>query len=68
MYCKDCKWRDASRWCQNKKLTDDSTLKDDSDILLYEFMEGGGFWVGPLFGCVHFEDKYIFKYEHFDRL
>lgn len=28
-----------------------------SDVLTYPYQEGGSFWVGPNFGCVHHEPK-----------
>jgi hypothetical protein len=31
--------------------------EDRQDMLIYDYNEGGGFKVGALFGCVHFEAK-----------
>jgi hypothetical protein len=40
---------------------DEGRLEDDNgeekDMLVYPYLEGGWFWVGPLFGCVHFKKK-----------
>jgi hypothetical protein len=43
----------AGGLCQSEKLVED--LGDDygADMLIYEYLEGGGFWTGPDFGCVH---------------
>jgi len=57
--CKSCKFRDKSGHCISTKLADDWGQRDDEkqDMLLYDFSEGGGFWVGPEFGCVHHQAK-----------
>ena len=66
-YCKDCKFRDAEdfqytnresgkRRCLSPKLTSDSYNNPEysaDDSLIYAYDEGGGFYVGDLFGCVH---------------
>ena len=56
-YCETCKYRDERGRCTNKKLDDDFFYSDEEaiDMLLYGYMEGGGFWVGKKFGCVHYE-------------
>jgi hypothetical protein len=53
--CKNCKFRDVSGYCINEKLSEDYGQTDDEkqDMLLYDYSESGGFWVGPEFGCVH---------------
>ena len=58
--CKNCKWRDDNGYCYNdeKIHEDDSRSKHYlNDHLVYDYLESGGFWVGPEFGCVHFEQK-----------
>lgn len=64
--CKDCKhWRaegDMGRatydpigkqggYCFSTKLTEESPY--ELDALVYSFAEGGAFWTGPNFGCIH---------------
>ena len=58
-YCETCKYRDERGRCTNKKLDEDYGYNDEEaiDMLLYDYMEGGGFWVGQKFGCVHYENK-----------
>lgn len=41
--------------CGSEKLTEDYGLGHGADMLVYPFMEGGDFWTGPQFGCVHHE-------------
>jgi len=55
-HCKDCKWRDEDGNCNNDKLHEDSPeyRSKANDHLIYSYYEGGDFWVGPDFGCVHF--------------
>lgn len=63
-YCKDCKFREAQpsplkankHLCTCPKLTSDSYDSKEyykDDALIYEYDEGGGFYVGDRFGCVH---------------
>jgi len=62
--CKDCKYRNTARECENPKLHESSCCEDKvcigreakKDHLVYSYSEGGGFSVGDLFGCVHFEE------------
>ena len=53
--CGTCKHRDADGHCQNDKLAENWWHEEDgkADMLIYDYIEGGGFWVGELFGCVH---------------
>ena len=53
--CKTCTKRDKKGRCQSEKLDEDYGQNDDTkkDMLIYDYNEGGGFWVGPEFGCVH---------------
>jgi hypothetical protein len=53
--CETCTYRNATGHCTNKKLDEDwgQTESERQDMLVYDFSEGGGFWVGPQFGCVH---------------
>jgi hypothetical protein len=41
--------------CQSGKLSEDYFIltKRPADALVYDYQEGGGFWTGPEFGCVH---------------
>jgi hypothetical protein len=70
--CETCKWWDTdSHWpndlgkstkhaCGSPKLTSDSYNNGEynsSDSLVYEYDEGGDFYSGPNFGCVHHEPK-----------
>lgn len=69
-YCRDCTWRADDGMCLNgEKLHDPPTgyeiLNGDTvthypefrDHLVYEYSEGGSFWVGPDFGCVHWRER-----------
>ena len=65
--CKDCSWRGQNGYysrpgycCNTEKIREDFHEKKDEegdDRLLYDYDEGGGFWVGPNFGCVHWTKK-----------
>lgn len=56
--CKNCKWRDEEGHdCQNSKIKEGVSGERKDDELVYSFPEGGGFWVGENFGCVHWEEK-----------
>ena len=57
--CESCKFRDKSGRCQSEKLQEDYGHSDEKkiDMLIYDYNEGGGFWVGPKFGCVHHEEN-----------
>lgn len=59
--CKDCAhWnrealptdQEHGGRCQCPKIGEEHTPKD-ADALVYDYHEGGGFWTGPEFGCVH---------------
>lgn len=65
-YCKDCTFRNAENRKGNKsscvcpKLTDDSYDSDEynaDDSLVYSYDEGGVFYVGDKFGCIHWMPK-----------
>ena len=53
--CKTCKFRDETGHCKNEKLAEDwgQAGEEKQDMLLYDYNESGGFWVGPEFGCIH---------------
>jgi len=59
-YCKDCKyWNKLDKTCSNTEWLDieDCVMacysnNEDDEPGLYEGMR-----VGPLFGCIHFEEK-----------
>jgi hypothetical protein len=56
--CKNCKYRDQYTACCNPNLkeADEPELGTlEGDKLVYPYNEGGAFYVGPDFGCVHFE-------------
>jgi len=54
-HCETCKKRDKGGWCRSDKLAEDRGQETNArdDMLIYDYNEGGGFWVGPKFGCVH---------------
>ena len=54
MYCKDCKHRNEKGLCESDKIQEDYGHEDTTDMLVYPYLEGGYFEVGPKFGCVHF--------------
>lgn len=56
--CGECLYRDINGYCQNIKLSENFYQKSDEidDMLIYSYQEGGGFWVGPQFGCVHYAE------------
>lgn len=39
--------------CNSDKLAEYDTEVTASDMLIYDYSEGGGFNTGPAFGCVH---------------
>ena len=53
-YCENCIWR-INEKCTNSKIQEDYSFLDEEkeDMMLYSYTEGGYFWVGPKFGCVH---------------
>ncbi len=67
--CKSCKHWDKSQTrglytkpdeaagatCVSPKLMENWDEKFEPDTLVYSYTEGGSFWVGPDFGCVHHE-------------
>lgn len=58
-YCKDCQFRSVDGYCDSKHFVEghyDADEKHPAD-LVYSYYEGGSFWVGPEFGCVHWEKK-----------
>lgn len=56
-YCETCKHRDTGGECRHPKLYEEGEYLDNEecidDHLIYSYSEGGTFWVGPKFGCVH---------------
>lgn len=54
-YCETCKYRNEDGWCEHPKLREEryGNLETEDDELVYSYYEGGWFWVGPKFGCVH---------------
>jgi hypothetical protein len=62
-HCKTCKnWKRFSTEdedggeCKSEKLTEPAGHDDETDMLVYSYDEGGVFWTGPDFGCVHHEE------------
>lgn len=65
--CKACKHRGEDGFCENPKVTEQDSYAhppidpEDSpqtaDMLVYQYSEGGKQYVGPEFGCVHWEEK-----------
>ena len=53
-YCETCMFN-VGGYCTNVKLNDGFRFTDEEsqDMLIYSYEEGGAFWVGPKFGCVH---------------
>lgn len=43
--------------CESEKLTEDWGGEHGADMLVYPYTEGGHFWTGPEFGCVHHQPK-----------
>jgi len=43
----------AGGTCKSDKLIEDGGRGHDADMLVYAYNEGGSFWTGPDFGCVH---------------
>lgn len=58
-YCNTCRFRDAENYCTNSKLAEEigQSGQERTDMLIYDYSEGGGFTVGDKFGCVHHEMK-----------
>jgi hypothetical protein len=61
--CRTCRWWaadepgcDPNCLCEHPKLCNPRT-DQGSDALNYEYDEGGGFFTGPDFGCVHWEGR-----------
>jgi len=58
--CKTCAFREND-YCMNEKLREDDnetfhlTFEEKNDCLIYSYDDGGNFWVGENFGCVHWE-------------
>jgi hypothetical protein len=70
--CKDCKFRNEEGECTSAKISDNTrwpggyyndkekeieNRDQTKDMLLYGYDEGGSFWVGEEFGCVHWDKK-----------
>ena len=57
--CGTCLFRNAEGYCTSEKLSENTGQGklEASDMLIYSYFEGGGFKVGPNFGCVHHEGK-----------
>lgn len=65
--CSSCVSRTTEGFCVNEKIVeagydlarDINGLPSDGEnyMLIYSDDEGGSFWVGPMFGCVHWVAK-----------
>ena len=56
--CSNCKFRDENGYCTSGKMWEEGIAPDNrDDCVVYDYYEGGKFWVGPDFGCVHFHAK-----------
>jgi hypothetical protein len=57
--CKTCKFINEEGECISGKMSDDVNWFDEKgkDMVLYSYREGGSFFVGEDFGCVHHEEK-----------
>jgi hypothetical protein len=58
--CKTCKFRNEDWECDNAHINDYTNWSDATeihDMLVYSYREGGSFFVGEDFGCVHHEEK-----------
>lgn len=47
--------RRTGRYCSHGKLHEARNYEPDA--LVYDYDEGGGFWTGPQFGCVHHTER-----------
>lgn len=60
-YCKTCTHSDGYGYCRSKKLAERLNQRDEApesaDMMLHDYYEGGGFCVGPEFGCVHHTEQ-----------
>lgn len=58
--CGTCAYRNAEGLCVSEKIGE--MLKDYGlpcdDVLSYSYGEGGSFWVGVNFGCVHWKARH----------
>ena len=48
-------WKISGGICTSEKLTEDFGY--EADNLVYSYNEGGSFWTGPEFGCVHHKTR-----------
>lgn len=58
--CGQCTFRNDKGECTNEKLHEQdvySFKRPEEDHLVYSYDEGGKFWVGPKFGCIHWRVK-----------
>lgn len=64
--CKDCRHARTAAFfkpagafaeCRSPKIVEDCGGLFEDDQLVYEYAESGRFFVGPMFGCVHFEER-----------
>lgn len=58
-HCETCLHRNDQGNCKSPKLDEDDhdPSQQRDNMLLYSYTEGGSFWVGPQFGCVHHTPK-----------
>ena len=58
-FCATCKFRNDSGQCTSPKIEESMGQSEEQmlDMLVYSYLEGGCFYVGDKFGCVHHEEK-----------
>ena len=44
-------------YCLSRKIVEAGEEVQADDMLVYSYSEGGDFWTGPDFGCVHHANK-----------
>ncbi len=63
--CRTCKhwasvpdnyYRGFDHSCESPKFNEGGSRTGETDCMSYPYEEGGGFFPGPDFGCIHHED------------
>lgn len=63
--CGTCRYRGHDGYCTSDKLTERNWAPADTDdTLIYDYSEGGGFWVGENFGCIHYHKNDVNSINH----
>jgi hypothetical protein len=50
-YPNERSYYNSGGYCESPKIGEG--IEHEPDSLVYSYMEGGSFWTGPMFGCVH---------------